>query len=287
MDKATNQVASHRKDRTEVGREVERVKGWILTQGMDRKLIEDNAGKALLDIGVLSKDIADVSTHNAKLIGVRDRIKQRHENIQKTTTEIRNLELQIDAFKLLNTTAEAQNQEAEKHIKDNPEKDGTAAQTALDRAVETNKTIERAKTMKTQIDLLTAQEERYGDLTVMIEQGEKAISDTIKSLEAPIPGLEFTLDGEAITYNGKIVDTDHLSKGEIMLIEAMLRISKHPNVGALFLGEGESLGTPLLKEILNAAHGSGMHVIMEQVDRGREELTLKFMPGEKQEVTNE
>jgi recombinational DNA repair ATPase RecF len=276
LDREKNKMLGYRKERTEVGREVDQIKGFIQTQGMDRKLIEDNASRELVDTNAISAQIAEVGSHNARIVGVRDRIKQRYEDMSKINTEIRNLELKIEQLKAEFHEKDKQNNEAEAFLKATPEKDDQALRADLDRAIETNKIIERAKTLKTQVELLAKQEQRYGELTAMIESGEQAISDAIKDLTPPIPGLSF--DDECIRYNGKVVDTDHLSKGEIMLIEAMLRISKHPNVGALFIGEAESLGTEFLKEICSAAHEAKMHVIMEQVDRGREELTLQFIP---------
>lgn len=279
LDLEKNKVATARNERTEVGREVDKIKGWLQTQGMDRKLIEDNANKPLIDPDAISTQIAQLGSHNGKIQGVRDRIKQRYEDMARINTEIRNLELKIEALRAEFHDKEKQNNEAEDYLKANPEKDDQSLRQELSRAIETNKIIEKAKTMATQVELLAKQEEFYGELTARIQSCEQAIEDAIKDLEPPIPGLSF--DDDVVRYNDKIVDTDHLSKGEIMLIEAMLRISKHPNVGALFLGEAESLGTQLLGEILASAHQAGMHVIMEQVDRGREELTLEFIPEEK------
>lgn len=278
LDAEKNKENTWRKDRTEVGREVDRLKGWIATQGMDRRLIEDNAAKDLIDISALSAQVSEAAQHNARREGITDRIKQRSEALAKAFTEIRNLELKIESLKKEIHQMQIQDAGAETFLKENPEFDIATLQSQISQVVEMNKIIERAKMMKIQVELLSAQEEQYGELTAKIGQGEQAITDTIQSMPFPIPGMSFTLDGEAITYQDKLVDEEHLSTGEIMLIEAMLRISKAPNVGCLFIGRGESLGVRLFNEIRSAAHQAGMQVITEQLDRGKEELTLQFIP---------
>jgi hypothetical protein len=54
-------------------------------------------------------------------------------------------------------------------------------------------------------------------------------------------------------------------------------MAENKDLGILFIQRGESLGAKRLKEIQEMAQKYDWQIIMEQVDRGNEKLTIEIM----------
>ena len=114
-----------------------------------------------------------------------------------------------------------------------------------------------------------------GELTVKIESERQAISDTIKSMDSPVEGLSF--EDESLVYNGVPVNENNLSTSEIMELGIRLKMAENPEFGIIFLQRGESLGKDRLKLIQELAKKNNFQLIIEEVQRGQEELVVQFI----------
>jgi hypothetical protein len=56
-----------------------------------------------------------------------------------------------------------------------------------------------------------------------------------------------------------------------------LKMAENPDLGILFIQRGESLGAQRLKDIQDLAKKYDWQIIMEQVERGNEKLTIEIM----------
>jgi len=79
---------------------------------------------------------------------------------------------------------------------------------------------------------------------------------------------------EALYYNGVEVNTDSLSESQIMELGIKMKIAQNPKLDVLLIENGQNLG---LKK-LQAIQKMGYQIIMEQVERGLEELRIEIMP---------
>src|SRR3990167_2897561 len=159
-----------------------------------------------------------------------------------------------------------------------------ALEQELNQAIETNKMIDRAKGLQGSLTELSQHKDRSGELTALYDSSRQAIADAIRDMHSPIEGLSF--DETSAYYNGKLIHPDQLSTSEIMEFDIRLLIAKREAArkdGAaladvLFVERGESFGMGKLIELQKAAAVCGYQVIMEQVERGTEELRVELMP---------
>jgi len=88
-----------------------------------------------------------------------------------------------------------------------------------------------------------------------------------------------TVDADSLIYNGVPVSSASLSSSEIMHLGIKLKMAENPDLGILFIQRGESLGAKRLKDIQDLAKKYDWQIIMEQVERGNEKLTIEIMEG--------
>lgn len=112
-------------------------------------------------------------------------------------------------------------------------------------------------------------------MTALIDSTRQVIQDAIRDMDSPIEGLGF--DSEQLLYKGVPVNPDSLSKSEIMELGIKLKIAENPDAGVLFIQEGESIGAKRLEEIKEIAAKNNFQIIMEQVERGNEKLTVELV----------
>jgi len=280
-----NKAAQAYAERTEVNREIKRLEGWIATQGMDRELVEKYGAQENIDIGGLQTQIAKAHEHNSKRADVDRRLGDRGHQIQKNQTEIRNLELKIESIRRENAELDKLNIQASEWLGSNKEITSAALEQELSQAIETNKIIDRAKGLQGSLTELSQHKDRSGELTALHDSSKQAIADAIRDMHSPIEGLSF--DENNAYYNGKLIHPDQLSTSEIMEFDIRLLIAKRQATKAgadksladvLFVERGESFGMGKLIELQKAATACGYQVIMEQVERGTEELRVELMP---------
>src|SRR3990167_1743364 len=279
-----NKAAQAYSERTEVNREIKRLEGWIATQGMDRELVEKYGTQENVDIAGLQTQIAKAHQHNSNRADVDRRLGDRVKQIQKNQTEIRNLELKIEAIKKESAELDKLNAQASEWMGLNKTIVTEALEQELNQAIETNKMIDRAKGLQGSLTELSQHKDRSGELTALYDSSRQAIADAIRDMHSPIEGLSF--DETSAYYNGKLIHPDQLSTSEIMEFDIRLLIAKREAArkdGAaladvLFVERGESFGMGKLIELQKAAAVCGYQVIMEQVERGTEELRVELMP---------
>ncbi len=80
-----------------------------------------------------------------------------------------------------------------------------------------------------------------------------------------------------LTYKGIPVSPDSLSTSEIIELGVRLKMAENPELGILFLEHGESLGKERMKVILDICKKNNFQVILEEVRRGQEKLTIEII----------
>lgn len=276
-------------ERTEVNREIKRIEGWIGTQGMDRQLVDQHAGKEKISVAELSSQLQGAVEHNNKIKGVCERIEERKSQAARIATDIRNAELEIEALqkKIEQLHSDAKSLAdmdiaARAFLQQNQEINLEDFNSRIQDADRANQVIDRANTLRTQIDLLTQQQERSGELTALYESSKQAIADAIRDMQI-FEGVTF--DERSAYYRGKMVHPDILSTSEQMEFNIRLLIAQRSRVQAegknladiIFVERGESFGLQKLYELQKAAKALGYQIVMEQVERGTEELKVEFM----------
>jgi hypothetical protein len=118
-------------------------------------------------------------------------------------------------------------------------------------------------------------EDLSGELTVKIDSERQAISDTIKQMDSPVEGLEY--DNDLLRYNGIEVSMNTMSTSAIIELGVKLKMAENKELGILLIEHGESLGKERLAYILDIAKNNGFQVIMEQVVRGKDKLTIEII----------
>jgi hypothetical protein len=118
-------------------------------------------------------------------------------------------------------------------------------------------------------------EDIAGELTVKIDSERQAISDTIKQMDSPVEGLEY--DNDILRYNGVEVSINSMSTSEIIELGVKLKMAENKELGILLIEHGESIGKERMSYIMDIAKKNNFQVIMEEVVRGQEKLTVEFI----------
>lgn len=223
------------------------------------------------DVKALSEKILTSSNHNTEIGDVKNRLEQRTEDIKKEKEALEKLKKNIEELETKNTKAKEWLTNPE-----NAEVDVAHAQGELAEITEHNIMVTKVGDSNKWKKELDEQLDRYGDLTALHDSSQQLINDSIRDLVHPIPGLSFDED-DKVYFNGKLVNEDTLSFAESKLVNISLLRAKNPNAKVLFISNGESIGKKYLQEIQKFAKEEGYQVIMEQVQRGQEELKIEMM----------
>ena len=184
--------------------------------------------------------------------------------IDERKEEMRAYYAKIEQLKLKDSKAEL-------WLRENPEIDTSDLDKAVNDA--TNKNSDNNKKIKLQnnIELFNELSEESGELTALIDSSKEALKDAIKDMDTPVKGLAYDMEG--LLYNGNPVHPGVLSTAEIGYLGAQLKIAENPDLGVLFIQNGQSYGTKRLKQLQDL----GCQIIMEEVKRGQEKLTVEIM----------
>lgn len=266
LDRLKQKITNHEQERTETGREVKTLKGFIEEAGISSGDFVKYAEKK--DLTELTEKINKISENNEKLTLARERSGDRKNRLQVIDEEM--ARLQKEAADL-----ESKEEAYAKWAAENPAVDITDLNSELEEARVFNSRCETISHYETKQKELKDAQESYGESTALIESSREALDNAIKDMGGPIPGLEFDLD--QLYYNGNPVDINTLSTSEIMYLGVELKMAANPNVKVLFLEKGESLGQKRLQDIIDMANERGYQIIMEEVERGTEEMTFRFI----------
>jgi uncharacterized protein YdcH (DUF465 family) len=267
-------------ERTELNKQIKEVDALVNTHPLrhEMDLTKFKEVDTTEQFDLLNK----ATKHNQNVADVESRIKQRQEGIELKKSEIDSVQEQIQTLlakeKTIKESIEAEqelNLKAKEWLKVNQVIDISEIQSAIENSAEANKKNEQAKELAVKKKLLAEMVNEAGELTVKIESERQAISDTIKSMDSPVEGLSF--EDESLVYNGVPVNENNLSTSEIMELGIRLKMAENPEFGIIFLQRGESLGKDRLKLIQELAKKNNFQLIIEEVQRGQEELVVQFI----------
>ena len=268
LNEHEDRIEMHFETRANINREIKALKGFIEESGLqplDFKMYENP-----VDTQRLQSDYNKQLEENAKIQGVKDRFETRKDEITRINDEIKRLQDQ-------KSKQEVDQANAEKYLDKNKIKDTEAKQHQLNTANEHNIKHSRVKDFAAKMAELTKREEESGELTALIDSSREALADAVRNdIEMPVPDLTFNED--TLLYKGQEVNINTLATSQIMHLGIQLKMAQHPNVKVLFIENGESLGIKKLKQIQDLCKEFDYQIIMEQVERGTDELKIEIMP---------
>lgn len=256
LDKIQASIDADYNERTDVNRTIKQLEGFINESGLTKEDFGKYVSK--IDTVKINAEYQAGIKHNQKVNEVQSRYLQRD-------AEIKELENRLALLK-------QQQQEAEAWLKSNKLIDLTKYEAELNLAYEYNAKVDKVKTFEAKRKELYDKIEYSEKLTVRIEENRKLLEDAIKSVQSPIDGLWFS--GEVLTYKGVEVSRNTLSESQIMELGIRMKLAQNPGFDILLIENGQNLGLKKLREIQKM----GYQIIMEQVERGTEELKIEIMP---------
>jgi len=278
LKKYENHVQSAYDDRTELNRKIKDKEGAVSQMDITGDTVKKY--KEPLSVDAISAKIEEADKHNANVQKANNALAAANSTEERLANRIESLEKELSELKVERTT----NAETMVKVQDwlDAPKNALIPKDALMEQLKSvndhNIMHERVKNAEKVYAELKELKEEAEDLTIKIETERQAISDTIKSMEEqmPIAGLSFSED--SLLYNGMPVDESTMSTSEIMMLGARLKIAKNPNVQVLFIEGGESLGQAKFDELKAMCNEYDFQLIMEQMERGVEELKIEFIP---------
>lgn len=268
LTKHEERIAMHFETRTSVNRDIKHLKGFIAESGLQPKDFEAFAKP--VDTEQLQETYNKALEANNKITTIRDRSESRQLEIQRIESEIERLSREKKHY-----------DEKEKLAKDFlskfKEKDLQPQLDALNNATDHNTKHNRVKDFEGKRVELEKLEGESGDLTALIDSSREALSDAVRNdIDMPVADLAF--NEETLLYKGQEVNINTLSTSQIMHLGIQLKMAQNPNVKVLFIENGESLGLEKLKQIQELCKEFDYQIIMEQVERGTDELKIEIMP---------
>lgn len=274
LAKHENHVANLYEDRTETNKKVKMVEGFIAESKFSKEEIEKH--KTTIDISALSEQLNKAVETETNISKAKSKREELDKSMARNITRVEELRKEIEKLTLENDGSSAQIVKIDEWQKATPVPNKEGIMQQITDANAHNAMVEKIASVAKQQEQLEVLRSESEDYTVQIEATRQAISDAIKELDMPIEGLSF--DNEQLMYFGKPVNKSTLSTSEIMMLGAKLKIAKNPNAHVLFIQRGESLGTTKLRELQKMAEEYNFQIIMEQMERGKEELQIQFMP---------
>lgn len=269
LNRLQQKIKNHEEERTETGQHLKSNKGFIAESGLNQgdfvKYVTKLSATAIQErLDEASENNALIETQLGKSILRKDRLKKIEEEIDLRVKEAKEIEATEEKYEAWFKTVE---------------KIDTAPIAAeMDNVSDHNSMVDKVEMFKEKQDLVETLNEEYGHKTALIESERQVLEDAIKDMGSPVEGLTFDMD--QLYYNDNTVDVDTLSTSEIMHLGIKLKMATNPNVKVLFINRGESIGAVRLQAIQDMAKEHGYQILMEEVERGNEELTIKFMTDE-------
>ncbi len=264
LRKYENHIKTAEEDRTEVGRKVKTLEGFIKESPLFGKDLDIQP----IDAATIQSELEAANKRNAQVDKVLENIEIRKQDRAKWELQIKELEAKILA-------AKSMDEQAAEWLPKNPKIDVAAITEQFSTISEHNKIAQQAAEQKQKIKQLEALKEEYGETTVLIETSRQALSDTIKDMNPIVDGLWF--DAEQLIYKGIPVGLSTLATSEIIELGFKMKMAQNPDLGLMCIEHGESLGNERLKYILDIAKKNNWQLIIEEVQRGQDNLTFEFI----------
>lgn len=272
-----NNVSVKYQERTELNRDIEKLKGAIAKHPLDN--LRDSDLKAIqpVDLTKVYDELKAATTHNENV--ERGKLKQAEieKNILREEQEIERLLREIEEKKKIIAEHTAQKDKIVDWLFKNEKKDITELEKKISFANETNVKHQHAQELlKQRIQLKTFIEES-GEMTALIESQREGIQRTIREMDSPVEDLTF--DEEKLLYKGFPVHPSSLSTSAIMELGIKMKMAENPDLGILFVERSESLGAEKWKQLLEISENYGWQIIAEKVERGKDKLQIEIING--------
>lgn len=272
LRKLENRGVTAYNERTDVGRDLKNVEGFIAQAGITEQDIKTFTAR--MDTTALRQEHEKAVKRNQQAAQLKSKVEALDVRIPQAEKEIKQIEKRLKELRNELVDIATKKSEAAKWFEANPTIDTTPIDQQLQQSEQHNQKFERVEMMRGKIkerDELTAQ---YGELDALVNSTRGAIDQHMREMQPPVPGLSF--DDKNVYFNGLLVDVEHMSTAQIMMLEVMLMMCKAKNAQVLFIERGESLGAKMLAELKELAAGSGFQLFLEQVERGTEELRVEI-----------
>ena len=264
IERYESNVAINYEQRTIANRELKTIDGAIALHPMKG----ENLNIEPIDVSDVFQKQKEANEHNSKIEVTESTLLQLKQENERYDSEIARL---MDLAKVNKDRID----KGESFLNSNTKIDITEFETKLQNANEINAQVSQAKELKAKLAEKEKLTNDIGEMTALIDSTRQVIQDAIRDMDSPIEGLGF--DSEQLLYKGVPVNPDSLSKSEIMELGIKLKIAENPDAGVLFIQEGESIGAKRLEEIKEIAAKNNFQIIMEQVERGNEKLTVELV----------
>ena len=264
IERYESNVAINYEQRTIANRELKTIDGAIALHPMKG----ENLNIEPIDVSDVFQKQKEANEHNSKIEVTESTLLQLKQENERYDSEIARL---MDLAKVNKDRID----KGESFLNSNTKIDITEFETKLQNANEINAQVSQAKELKAKLAEKEKLTNDIGEMTALIDSTRQVIQEAIRDMDSPIEGLGF--DSEQLLYKGVPVNPDSLSKSEIMELGIKLKIAENPDAGVLFIQEGESIGAKRLEEIKEIAAKNNFQIIMEQVERGNEKLTVELV----------
>lgn len=265
------EIDNSTKDRTEIGRKVDALKGAI----KECKLFGDDLKTQSVDVSVLNDDLTKANAFNTEYKAKQERFDKRAKDIEAREAKIIELKAEAAELERVNITENSTQTVAKNWFEKTKPIDTAPLVSAMSSASETNVKASQAKEQLDRIKKLEMFENEYGEFTAEIDSKKEAIRDALRDIDSPVEGLSY--EGESLIYNGTLVDDTTLSTAETIELGARMAMAKNPDCGILFIPQGESVGSKILATIQELAKKNNWQIIAEKVIADKENLEVELM----------
>lgn len=254
--------------RTECGKDLKNIMGVISEHPLRNEIDLDSFKE--VDTKEIFAKLQEATKTNDSIVKAENII----ENLESQSKDLHNklIVIQDEMKRIANRIDEGKD-----WLKKNNKIDVSEFETKLENANDINHKAQAAKVLKEAYLKKEELENMSGELTANIDSQRYEVATAIKDMYTPVEGLSFDLD--TLYYQGIAVNPDSLSKSQMMELGVKMKIAENKALGVIFLEEGESIGQKRFEEICKLAKDNDMQLIMEQVERGNEKLTVEIVGG--------
>ncbi len=269
ISKVEENVKSIEKDRTELGRDITKLKGSIASHPLNNYAYASKLDEFKpVEIAEITAKHGLAVKHNEQ-VGRSEAIKEGIEaDLVKVSNEIKEL---LDKEKKLQDRHIA----AKKWLAENPKQDTSALDEQIKTANEANEKHKGAQELKGQVASLTTLEEQYGEHTANIQSQREAIRASIRTMGHSVDGLVITED--QMIYRGVQVHSQTLSASERLELAWKMDMSANPQFEFIFIEDSNLLDEDKWSALLELAKTYDMQIIAEEVVRGQKTLKVELI----------
>ena len=247
-------------ERTALGRDLKNLEGAIKASKLGNYPEFELKKIQMVDVTSLVNDIEVANKNNNNYTRIKQALIDKHNEINSLKQRIEVLEGEIE--------------KGNSWLENNKLIDTTELTEKLKNSNEINQQYTEAQTLLSHYSKIEGINENIGELTALIESSKQSINDTIKQMESPVNGLTYNED--TLVYNDVPVSINNLSSSEIIELGILMKLAFN-NSGIIFIQRGESIGKKRLEEIYDVAKKLDLQIIMEEVLRGRENITFEII----------